>query len=180
MLKHFRRIVVNASVARAAGGERAIFPTSRNCRDFLAEILNLGHFVIMTTEIRKEWNKHCSLYSLSWLAVMTKRRKQIILPNVENDELRQKIITNAPDNGSRKAMIEDIILIEAAMCSDNTIASLDETVRKKYKKISIKVTEIGQIIWVNPDKEDEKPIIWLRQGANPDEERKLGYQLPLA
>ncbi len=77
-------------------------------------------------------------------------------------------------------MIKDIILIEAAMYADNTIVSLDETVQKKYKGISIKVTEIGQIVWVNPDKEDETPIIWLRQGANPDEERKLGYQLPLA
>lgn len=180
MLKNFRRLVVNASVARAAGGEWAIFPTSRNCRDFLAEIINLGHFVIMTTEIRKEWNKHCSLYSLSWLAAMTKRKKSIFLANVENDGLRQKIITNAPDDGSRNAMIKDIILIEAAMYADNTIASLDETVQKKYKGISIKVTEIGQIVWVNPDKEDETPIIWLRQGANPDEERKLGYQLPLA
>ena len=102
------------------------------------------------------------------------------MANVENIVLKQKLIVSAPNEGSRNAMIKDIILIEAAIGSDNTIASLDEAARKKYKKISIKVTEIEQIIWVNPDKENEKPLIWLRQGANPDEERKLGYQLPLA
>ena len=180
MLKNFRRIIINASVAGAAGGERAIYPTSRNCRDFLYEILHLGHVIVMASEIMTQWKEHGSLYSLKWHVMMIKRKKRIILNNVENDELRQKIITNAPDDGSRKAMIDDIILIEAAMYADNTIASLDETVRKKYKKMSLKVTEIGQIVWVNPDKIDEKPIIWLRQGANPDEERKLGYQLPLA
>ena len=77
-------------------------------------------------------------------------------------------------------MIKDIILIEAAMYADNTITSLDEAARKRYKKISIEVTEIDQIIWVNPDKEDETPIIWLREGAKPDQKRKLGHRLPLA
>jgi len=180
MLKHFRRLVVNASIARAAGGDGAIFPTSRNCRDFLYEIFHLGHVIIMTAEILIEWKKHGSPYSLKWLYWMTKKNKRIILANVENNELRQRIIESAPNEGSRNAMIKDIILIEAAMVSDNTIASLDEAARKRYKKISIEVTEIGQIIWVNPDKEEEEPIIWLREGATPEEDRKLGYQLPLA
>ncbi len=85
-----------------------------------------------------------------------------------------------PDNDCREAMLEDVILIEAALATDMTVASLDETVRGHYRRAFNSVQALKNVVWVNPDKEDEKPIIWLREGANPDEERKLGYRLALA
>ena len=55
-----KRLVIDASVARAAGGEDATFPISVYCRDFLQAVLDISHRVVMTPDIRDEWNKHQS------------------------------------------------------------------------------------------------------------------------
>src|SRR5262249_6151330 len=68
-----RRLVVDASVARSAGTTEN--PTSQLCRQFLDAMLTICHKVVMTDDIDKEWRKHGSRYSMSWLAAMQSRRK---------------------------------------------------------------------------------------------------------
>ncbi|MGA9382780.1 MAG: hypothetical protein WBV73_28800 [Phormidium sp.] len=60
-------LVIDASVARAAGGESAKSPTSKYCRDFLLAVLDISHRVVMTPDIRKEWDKHQSSFARTWL-----------------------------------------------------------------------------------------------------------------
>ena len=45
-----KRLVIDASVARAAGGEDATYPISVSCRDFLKAVLDLSHRVVMTPD----------------------------------------------------------------------------------------------------------------------------------
>jgi hypothetical protein len=54
------RLVIDASVARSSGDQGATYPTSVNCRDFLLAVLNICHQLVMTQDIKAEWDKHQS------------------------------------------------------------------------------------------------------------------------
>ena len=72
-------------------------------------------------------------------------------------------------------MLKDIHLIETALAADEIVSSLDEAVRGHFKRICDPISEIQQIVWVNPTNPDEGCIPWLREGAKAEDERKLGY-----
>jgi hypothetical protein len=61
------------------------------------------------------------------------------------------------------------------MATDKIVISLDDnTARTLFSKASAKVNELKDIVWVNPDKiEEEKPIEWLKNGAEAESERLL-------
>jgi hypothetical protein len=73
MSKMSRRIVVDASVAGAAG-ERS-HPSSQMCRQFLLDMLTICHKAVMSPELMTEWGNHASNYSVRWLAAMRSKRK---------------------------------------------------------------------------------------------------------
>jgi len=78
-----KRIVVNASVARAAGGENATASVSINCTEFLEAFRDqTSHHIVMTLELSEEWDEHQSNFAAAWLANMiaTKRFHYIELP----------------------------------------------------------------------------------------------------
>ena len=170
-----RGLVIDASIARAAGGEDAIFPTSKNCRDFLKTVLKVCHRIVMTSDISDEWNRNQSNFARLWRVSMVARKKMIPLYDISNDELRNKIQRINVSESNRKAMRKDIILIEAAIATDFTIIALDETVRKFYSKAANTVGELKIIVWVNPDYENEQPLIWLENGAKNEKKRRLGF-----
>ncbi|MEO1288585.1 MAG: hypothetical protein AAFV93_12520 [Chloroflexota bacterium] len=79
-VKNPKCLVIDASILRGAGGENATHPKPIRCRDFLAEIQALGHKVIVTREIKQEWDKHIELadntLTIRWYTNM-RRRNQI-------------------------------------------------------------------------------------------------------
>lgn len=71
-------------------------------------------------------------------------------------------------------MQKDFHLLEAARETDQTIISLDETVRGLFARATQHVGEIRDIVWVNPEyNEEEEPLVWLQNGAPPEDHRKL-------
>lgn len=172
--RNLKRLVVNASVAGAAGGEGAIVPVSINCTKFL-EIFRdeTSHHVVMTFELAEEWDEHQSNFAAEWLGNMiaTKRFHYIELP--ENRALHDEIEATAVREEDINAMLKDFHLLGAALESDQTIISLDETIRGLFKRASQQVGEIRDIIWVNPDRSEEHPIAWLQNGAPPEPDRRL-------
>ena len=71
-------------------------------------------------------------------------------------------------------MQKDFHLLQAALATDRTVISLDETVRRLFVHASQQVGEIRDIIWVNPDRTaEEQPIEWLQNGAPPEPHRQL-------
>jgi hypothetical protein len=170
-----KRLVIDASVARSAGGEEATYPTSVHCRDFLIAVLDICHKVVMTPDIREEWNKHESEFARAWRRRMVAKRKFEFLDIPVNEELWEKIDTSAGSDRQRAEMFKDLRLIEAAIATDRTVISLDDnTARKFFGKAAVQVDELKDIVWVNPDKiEEEKPIEWLREGAKPESDRLL-------
>jgi len=173
--KAARDLVVDASVARSAGGEEATYPTSKNCRDCLKTILALPHRVVMSQPITDEWNKHKSAFARGWLVSMTARRRVLRVEPEQLTELRQRIQGITDSQKERDAMLKDFHLIEAALATDQTVIALDEIVRALFGTACQTMGQMKSVVWVNPDKLEEQPFAWLEAGAEPEKHRQLGF-----
>ena len=173
-VKRSKRLVIDASVARSAGGETAVFPTSKHCRDFLRATLETGHCVVMTPVIREEWQRNKSRFARQWLVSMTARKKVYRLDSVMDKDLRHTLGQVATSEKDREAMLKDCLLVEAAIVTDRSIISLDETVRSLFSGVAQELRTLRRIVWINPDKEHEQSIIWLKNGAKLERKRLLG------
>lgn len=170
-----KRLVVDASVARAAGGEKASDPTSKQCRDFLLAVYTICHRIVLTPEIDDEWKRHQSGFVRKWRRWMDGPKKIIRLdPELAYKELFARIERLAASDQDREAMEKDFCLIEAALTADQIVVSRDETVRGLFAQASQAVEEVKTVIWVNPNKAKEQPIAWLKDGAPADTKRQLG------
>jgi hypothetical protein len=167
-------LVIDASIARAAGLTE--HPVSSRCRSFLQEVLRICHRVVMTPEISAEWKEHRSNFAYRWLASMWARKKVIRRGPVEDAGLRQAVHWLQLTDRVREAILKDIHLVEAAFATEQIVASLDETVRGYIRQIAGSVRSLRSLVWVNPTKDDEHATDWLRQGANAEEQRQLGFK----
>lgn len=174
MSKMSRRIVVDASVARAAGTTEN--PVSRRSREFLQAMLTICHRVVMTPEINREWRRHQSNFSLVWLAAM-RRRKKVIDACVDQDKqesLRAEVLASGLSAKQRAAVEKDCLLVTAAWASDRLVASNDDKVRAHLAQLSGTSPELSRVVWVNPTQPAETPVQWLEAGARTEDGRGLG------
>src|SRR5947199_9302433 len=166
-------LVVDASVARASGETQ--HPVSRACREFLQEMLKVCHKIVMTQEIRQEWNRHRSKFAYVWLSSMTARKKVVRVGSAEKPELRQAIRLLELGEKERGAILKDIHLVEAALAAGQTVVSLDDNARDLLRLIVASIPSVRPVVWVNPVKEDEHAIQWLGKGAIAEKRRQLGF-----
>lgn len=131
-----KRLVIDASVARAAGGEEATFPRSKYCRDFLKATLDICHRAVMTPEISEEWKPHRSNFARKWLVEMYGRRKVQYIKAVVDRDLRGRIehVAACKTDKERDARRKDFLLIEAAVATDRTVISLDDIARTLFAR----------------------------------------------
>ena len=105
--------------------------------------------------------------------MIARKRWDYVEPPV-NQALRDEIEGTATRDNEIEDMQKDFHLLEAARETDQTVISLDETVRQLFARATQRVGEIRDIVWVNPERtEEEEPIVWLQNGAPPEECRKL-------
>ena len=169
-----KRLVVNASVGRAAGGEEATASVSINCTVFLETIRGeCSHHIVMTPELSEEWNEHQSNFAAAWLTSMIKSSRFDLVKPPVNQALRDKIEMTTPHENEIPVMRKDFHLLEAARETDRTIISLDKPARRRFTRAAQSVDEIRRIVWVNPVHSEEAPITWLKNGAPPDDHRQL-------
>lgn len=171
-----KRLVIDASIARAAGGENATHPTSTQCTDFLRAVLRICHHFVMTEEIRAEWNKHQSAFAREWRVSMIARKKMFVARDVENPALRQQVDQLSVSARDCEAMFKDLCLIEAALATDRIVISLDETVRALFIAATNDLEEMKVVLWVNPTNPDEMCLEWLENSAPSEPHRCLGYR----
>jgi hypothetical protein len=138
----------------------------------------------MTQEIRDEWYKrrkdtgkpYISLFSQRWYRAMIDKEKVIEDLISPDDLLKERVINTLKPEAvkQKKDILKDYFLLEAALASDKTVISLDDkTARKLFSQASQNIDEIKEIVWVNPDKNEEKAIEWLTNGAPAETERFL-------
>ena len=171
--KDSKRLVIDTDVARAVGNKDCVHPTGQRCRDFLEAVRKNDLRVVMTPEIEDEWRRHQSRFTRKWRLRMYAKKNIVRIEPTSNQALLNRV--DATDKGMA-AMIKDWRFVEAAMENDRTVASRDDVVRKLFSKACDQVGQLREIVWVNPDRPEEKPIAWLERGAPPDEHRKLGWK----
>ena len=173
-----RRLVIDASVARSSGGEDAVHPLPKQCRDFLKATLACGHRVVLSPSVNAEWKRHEPGFARKWRAAMVARRKVLMDDVPEDPALRDAIDGSTKVERDRLAMIKDAHLVEAARVTDRTVVSLDDTVRRLFSAASKSVHSLRTVVRANPRHEAEDCSAWLADGAPPEGHRQLGAWRP--
>jgi hypothetical protein len=173
MSKMSRRIVIDASVARAAG--ETDHPTSQRCRLFLLDVLTICHRVALSQDITREWDKHASRYTIKWLRAMRSRGKVIRVTPAASD-LFERVLAAADWSAKDIAAVEkDMPLPLAALAADYLVASGDNRIRDRFARVAGEVDEVGGITWVNPGTADDHCGPWLHAGARHDDAQTLRH-----
>src|SRR5437764_7932731 len=94
-----RRLVVDASIGRAAGDRSE--GASSHCTKFLNALWFIGHAVVMTGELRAEWRRHRSRVSRAWQQRMFGARRVIVLDRAPDQDFRAGIAEVTPRSGGR-------------------------------------------------------------------------------
>jgi hypothetical protein len=170
-----KRLVIDTDVVRSAGGADATHPRSQHCRDFLRAVLDICHRVVVTREILDEWKPHASSFARKWHVAMYGKKKVVTVSTRKDDKLLQRIEVTARSEKDRDAILKDMLLVEAALATDQAVVSCDDSGRRLFVAASSQVSELRPIVWVNPDREEEEPIQWLTNGAEAEPNRTLRH-----
>ena len=108
---------------------------------------------------------------------MFARRKVHYVEIIKDNALRERVLQTSNSADERQELLDDLLLVEAAFATDRIVASLDERVRALFRRATDQVGELRPIVWVNPEREEATPLLWLRNGAPAESERMLGYAL---
>jgi len=168
-------LVVDASIARAAGPVDAVHPLSRYCRLFLYSMRGVGHRVAWNDLIRAEWDLHQSKFAREWLVSMRRTGKVRTVTTDVLEPFREAIASHFGDDrvAEQEIVLKDAHLIEAAIRVDRIVASLDEAARFHFGKLSASFEPLCEIAWVNPGNETEQTHEWLEDGAPHEKNRCL-------
>ncbi len=170
-MKKTKRLVIDSDVARSAGTKED--PISKSCREVLQAVLDICHKVVLTEDIFAEWKRHRSNFTLIWLRSMMARKKQIILKEVTNADLRARIDALSLDEQTLDIIKKDLHLVEAALETDHIIISRDETARALFQEASEEIGGLKRIVWINPTHEEEHVKDWLSKGAKLERSRQF-------
>lgn len=180
-----KTLVIDADIAYSA---RELAPDEANeekyqrigyCISFLNAIRENEHRIVypLNGQLKEEWDNHQKEYFSGWVDTMISENLATFIPHSENDDLRDLIescTVSCRDEGVRNKMIKDTHLLEIALESDKIVASMDK-VRQHFVSASKEIKEIREIVWVNPQTEEDSCTGWLMKGAPVEPERQLGY-----
>ena len=172
-----KNLVIDADIARASGGSGATHPSAMASRNFLQAVLTICHKVVMTATIQEEWNNHQSSFARKWRRSMVAKRKLVVFAPSQREDIRQGIGQQGVSDSKKKAMLKDCHLIEAALVTNFSIISLDDTARDLFCTTTDSFTDLRAVLWVNPVHDHEKVIGWLRDGAPSEGVRWQQWQL---
>src|SRR5437868_1270443 len=128
-------LVIDASIAHAAGTLESRDPTGMHCRDFLMTVRGVCHRMAWSEAIAAEWNEHQSSFAAQWLVCMMNITKLRPVKDELSEELREAI-EDSEDPNVVAIMLKDAHLIEAALATDSRLAALDETARGHFSRLA--------------------------------------------
>ena len=180
-------LVIDASVGGMTGGGVVAEDTPHGrCRRCMRTVQANQYGIFFYPQTWKEWRRHRSEYAKEWLQQMYSRKRVTIkreeeipksilsvrLQRLVGKRIGLEILSDAVCT----IMLKDCHLLEASLAADGIIISLDDKVRFHFTAATEIIGEIGEIVWVNPDKPQEEAIAWLEAGAEPEKHRQLGFQ----
>jgi hypothetical protein len=168
-----KRLVVDASVARSAGEPPVWDFVSAQCRAVLETILAVRHQIAFSAEGLDEWNRHRSRFARRWQVQMTSRKLVVFLGDIRDEALRGRLEPCCVAEKDWQILEKDCHLVEAALQTDRIVLSRDETVRQLLRQACGAVAELREILWANPEIEEERVTAWIAGGARRDKARRL-------
>jgi hypothetical protein len=169
-----RRIVIDASVARSAGSGENANELSGPCRAVLNVVSDL-HLVVFSLECSREWNRHQRDFARRWRRRMVARKRVVFLGETEDPSLREELTGSCNSANDKKAIRKDAHLIEAAFRTDRIVISRDDTVRTLFRRSCQTIRQVREVLWANPEVEEEQVASWLQDGARDEPARRLGH-----
>lgn len=106
---------------------------------------------------------------------MDARRRVIRITVPSNEQLRRGVQNCPVREREKAAMSKDLLLVEAALAANETVVSRDDDVRDLFRACIDRLRALRRVVWVNPDRDEEEAIPWLRAGARAERHRQLGY-----
>jgi hypothetical protein len=168
-----RCLVIDASIAEAAGTTEPRHPNAAICREFLTAVRRICHRVAWSEAITAEWEKHKRAFAAQWLVSMRSIGKLRPVRDESVQELREAIQEHSTDSNVVEKMLKDAHLFEAALATDMRVASCDENARGHFSRLAAGFHLLRPIMWVNPITEGELAVDWLEQGAPSKPSRRL-------
>lgn len=167
------RIVVDASVAKAAGtGRPGAGPPSPECVAALEAISQAGLRVVFNAELNREWQKHQRPFSTTWLKTMiSRKRMEVVRENWPGEGELLGAAAQLPGQ-QPEAVAKDIHLIGLAMLTDRRVVSLDDAQSRLLRVVLPSIPTIGTVHWASPKANQTVP--WLRAGAPEEPALQLG------
>ena len=126
--------------------------------------------------IKAEWETHESKFTMAWYVSMFNLGKIRTVGDSSHDDIRDALEA-LPDRGVAAKMSKDVHLIEAALATDERIASLDDNARDHFSRLAVAVEKLQTVHWTNPAVEGEACLEWLEAGAALDANRLLSASL---
>jgi hypothetical protein len=157
-------LVIDADLMRAAGFSE--HHVSRNSRLILEQIRAGGHRLVHTPSLKREHDKHQSLFAKQWRGSMVSRKQWVPITPPENAALRQHLV-RAQNSESKKdeiAVLKDAHLLEAAAASDLRIISNDTTAKALFRKGCPLPVPFGRILWADATLLPDDTQSWIEQG----------------
>jgi predicted nucleic acid-binding protein len=174
-MKGRRRLVIDASVAQAAGESEATDTKARNCRDFLQAVLTICHRAVFPPLLTAEWKSHASRFARRWQVAMERKHKIDWIDVVSDAELHEAIAEVAASAKDQAEMVKDAFLLETALATtERMVVSLDDTAKELFRILAVKLPRFAKVVWINPGSEDDRALSWLQSGAKPEPARRLG------
>jgi hypothetical protein len=167
-------LVIDASIAKAAGtGDRP--PTiAANCRVFLEAVWRICYRMAWSEAITAEWEKHKRGFAAKWLVSMRSKRKLLRVRDDESlTELCNAIREHSKDPNLVEKMLKDAHLFEAALATDLRIVSWDTNAHDHFGRLAATHDRLRSILWADPVTEGEKAVEWLESGAPAERSRRL-------
>jgi len=81
---------------------------------------------------------------------MVARKKVIVIATQEMSEVRAAIKDGPASQNDKSAMIKDLLLVEAAIATDERVIALDDKVQTLFIVESKRIAALRRIVWINP------------------------------
>lgn len=90
-------LVIDASIAQAAGTLASSAPIGIRCSEFLNAVRGVCHRMAWSESIKAEWDEHQSPSAAQWLVTMMNLKKLRPVRDAPLEELRQAIEEHSKD-----------------------------------------------------------------------------------